>query len=428
MRNEYDIIILGAGVAGLACAAELASSKKQVLILESRNRIGGRICTHKDRKIQVPLELGAEFLHGDPSKMFRQLKISKLATSPACDRHFVRQGDQLVERIQFWPVLQKMSERLQSRKYRDRTVSEFMHTLSGEFSVNDLRLFKSYVEGFHAADLKLMSERGLAEEEKEKDDDEASKNYRFKMGYTHFVNLIRAKLDGENQTIALKSKVSQLKWQRGKVEVSVGTQKFFSRKLVITLPVGVLKNNTIAWKPYPSELRAYIQGVEMGNAIRMVFQFKTNFWEKISDQPIGFLHLGPEYDFPTWWSIRPLKGPFLVAWQGGPGARRLSRLGQKRREAIALRSLAEVTRLPLSKVRSNFVRSYCHDWIRDPHSLGAYSYLRAQGHRKSKAISRPILKTLYFAGEGTVTGGNRGTVHGAVESGVRAAQQILKSL
>jgi monoamine oxidase len=126
----------------------------------------------------------------------------------------------------------------------------------------------------------------------------------------------------------------------------------------------------------------------------------------------------------TYWTQHPSDVPMLIGWLGGPKADAIADPGQL--PAQVLRSLERTFSLPPQSLDAQLRSSYMHDWQNDPHTLGAYSYAPAGALECSAAMTEPVDNTLYFAGEHTDITGHWGTVHGALRSGLRAAQQALK--
>ena len=93
-----------------------------------------------------------------------------------------------------------------------------------------------------------------------------------------------------------------------------------------------------------------------------------------------------------------------------------------------MQSLAELLNQPVHHLEDLLDASYFHDWETDPYSRGAYSYGGVGADGAQEALGSPVENTLFFAGEATDVTGNNGTVHGAISSGKRAAQEILNSL
>jgi monoamine oxidase len=127
---------------------------------------------------------------------------------------------------------------------------------------------------------------------------------------------------------------------------------------------------------------------------------------------------------PTWWSLLPLHAPVLVGWAGGTGAEKFRGLSEAECVSEALRSLKQIFGLSETGLRKTLLRSYMHNWNADPFSRGGYAYLPVNGLGAQQNLARPVDNTLFFAGEATSVG-HIGTVHGAIESGQRAAREIL---
>jgi monoamine oxidase len=94
----------------------------------------------------------------------------------------------------------------------------------------------------------------------------------------------------------------------------------------------------------------------------------------------------------------------------------------------AIDALSDILQVPPKTLRRRIVGWHTHDWQSDPFSLGAYSWVRAGGEGAQRLLAEPLEQTLFFAGEACNTEGHNGTVHGAMQTGVRAADEILKRL
>ncbi|HUQ50753.1 MAG TPA: FAD-dependent oxidoreductase, partial [Gammaproteobacteria bacterium] len=135
----------------------------------------------------------------------------------------------------------------------------------------------------------------------------------------------------------------------------------------------------------------------------------------------------PRASFPTFWTMLPVRAPLLAAWAAGAAAARLAGASEGK---LVRTALACLTKLFAGSERclADFQGAYLHDWQADPFACGAYSYLVAGGGNARELLARPLKNTLFFAGEAAETGGESGTVAGALESGKRAAQQLLAPL
>jgi len=164
----------------------------------------------------------------------------------------------------------------------------------------------------------------------------------------------------------------------------------------------------------------------MGDVVRIVLRFDELFWDDQHKKPylprLGFL-FSSHSTMPTWWSSFPLMAPILTGWVGGPPARALSALPDDTILDRALDSLAAILRLPRAEIDRHLRAWHLHNWSADPFTCGAYSYLRVGGIPAITRLAEPIAGTLFFAGEHTSIDFT-GTVHGAIESGYRAAEGV----
>ena len=211
-------------------------------------------------------------------------------------------------------------------------------------------------------------------------------------------------------------------------------QTLQSRIAIVTLPIGVLRHpaprNDVTFEPQlPSSTRAAIGRIEMGNVVKVVLSFKTPFWERIHDaryRDAGFFHVEGE-PIATYWTQLPVRSELIVAWAGGPRATALRGCNESERVELALRGLSALFG-DEELVRREFDTALTHDWIADPYSRGAYSYVAVGGIDARESLAQPIDGTLFFAGEATAAAGEGGTVNGAIASGERAAERAWAAL
>jgi hypothetical protein len=178
----------------------------------------------------------------------------------------------------------------------------------------------------------------------------------------------------------------------------------------------------------------------MGHAVRVVLLFRDSFWRnrrapsipdairrKLAD--LSFLFTPTEVP-PTWWTPNPAPTPMLTAWIGGTKATELRRSIAASGDPLALQrrclaTLARIFEISFAELQNLLVSWHEHDWSADPYSRGAYSYVPAGALDAPAKLCVPVEETLYFAGEHTDVTGHWGTVHAAIGTGVRAAEQML---
>src|ERR1043165_3603798 len=163
MRPE--VIIIGAGAAGLNAARILSRNGCSVEILEARNRLGGRILTHRDGKLGKAIEMGAEFVHGRPDATWKLLRESGLVAIDLPFDHRVRRRGRLIKLPDAEMELGKVMRGLVQIGRRDMSFADYLRQHHGKESNAEARDFTvNFVQGFDAADPERISAKSLAEE------------------------------------------------------------------------------------------------------------------------------------------------------------------------------------------------------------------------------------------------------------------------
>src|SRR5918992_2496025 len=151
-----DVAIVGAGVAGLAAMRILEERGIRTLVLEARDRIGGRISTVRDRRVPHPIEVGAEFVHGSAPELDEIVREAGLMVYAVDGDRWRSRGGRLTHLEDFWERLGVIAQRLDARK-ADRSFADFLDDAPGGRNAADARaLIRSFVEGFHAADARRI--------------------------------------------------------------------------------------------------------------------------------------------------------------------------------------------------------------------------------------------------------------------------------
>jgi len=210
-----------------------------------------------------------------------------------------------------------------------------------------------------------------------------------------------------------------------------------ARAVVITLPLGVLTAaphdaGAIRVVPELSSKGALYSSLATGHVMKVLLHFREAFWETMtptrpSAPALSYLFT-PDELFRTWWTSYPLVAPLLTGWIGGPRAMPLAHETDASVVGHALESLAGALRVPLTDVEALLESAHLHNWSRDPFSRGAYSYVRVGGVEVPRQLGEPVAETLFFAGEATNAEGHTGTVHGALATGYRAADEVAQVL
>ncbi len=439
-----DTIIVGAGVAGLAAARALVAGGQRVLLLEARDRVGGRVATVRDPASAVPLELGPEFVHGDPPETWEVIRAARLPAVAVDGEHWYADGGRLEERGDLFERMHEVLGQLDATRVPDRSIAEFLSACVPDPLDEGRALAQRYVEGFHAADTHEASERSIARAEQASGTAGGEHQFRVLTGYGSVVRWLADGLEPGRAELRLNTVVRELQWSSTGVELRVASRtgtplpSTTARRALVTLPLGVLRappgseGAVVFTPPLPAAKGEAIALLRAGSVVRVTVRFRERFWvdgerDGVPDLArLSFLHSRDPW-FPVWWTAYPVAAPILVGWAGGPRAAELAALGTSGVLDRAFGSLAALFARPRAELEALAEGWYTHDWMGDPFARGAYSYAAVGGSEAPQALAAPIDDVLFFAGEATVGDGDIGTVHGAMRSGRRAANQILSA-
>ena len=430
-----DVLVIGAGVAGLSAAAELAASGLEVTVLEARDRLGGRILTRRARSASWPVELGAEFIHGRPPEIWEIVESAALKTQEVGGEPW-RYRDGLLER---YPELRRGVERLLGRMSATRGDRSFQEFLDRDAAAEPPELkaqAAAFVEGFNAAHADRVSVQWLLDSRRADESIAGDHTYRLEDGYGGLVAQLAKRVEGASCQLRLATAVRAVRWRRGRVSIITGRGEVFeARRAVVSVPLGVLRTPVgeggIAFDPGLVAKHDALAKIAVGEVVRVVLVFRERFWERLersgrSLQRVSFLHSSDAW-FPTWWTTMPAKSGILTGWAAGRRAEKSCGRGAAWIVEKAISSLTDLLGVERSVLRSTLDQSYYHDWHADPFSRGAYSYVLVGGAAAPGELGAPLEGTLFFAGEATDTSGHNGTVHGAIASGRRAARDVVSA-
>lgn len=423
---EADVIVVGAGVAGLTTARLLGRAGLRCEILEASSLIGGRLRTVRRPDWQIPIELGAEFVHGRPAPTLA-LGHGAIHRVPVPERR-ARMTGELAWMRGTW---QRFAELLEpARRGPDQSVAAFLHSAAPK--PDDAALVRELVEGYHAAPLEDVSARVIAEDAASVG--EGFEQFRTADGYDTVLSALEAALVGHAVRIRLRTVVRDIAWQHGHVTVDAespeGALRLRARRAVVTVSVGVLQATPeaggIVFSPEPAALREACSKLGMGQVRRVVLRLRQRVWPSALDGvEMTFLHV-PGAPFPTLWREARAAQEQVTAWVGGPGAAALARASDGALVEAALESLARGAQVPLADCRAALIEAHQHDFDADPFVRGAYSYVKPGGRDVTRTISDGLEDTLFFAGEAFDLQ-YPGTVAGALGSGEHVARRVLAS-
>ena len=436
-KRVADVAIIGAGAAGLAAAQRLTEAGRSVVIVEARDRIGGRIHTLRDEQFPLPVELGAEFIHGRNVSTWDILRQMNASAYFADGHHRHLRGGRLRPMDDFWEQIDKVLARLKRVKPRgDMSFTAFLRRHCNDPRLREPRkLAVAFVEGFDAADASVISAYSLAKAEETSDEVEGQESFRIIDGYACVTDFLLHASQPANVSLRLNTLVRAIQWSRGAVEIIVkDASAIRAKQVIVTVPIGVLREGSLRFEPDLPEKRDAAARIEMGSVVKVILKFAEAFWEDkklpTAGEPapnIVFMTSDPAANaaIPTWWTYYPIRASVLTGWAGGPAAERLSHRPPRKIIDDALASLATITGVPRARLTKLLIAAHVADWQADPLARGAYSYASVGNIEAPKKLAKPVENTLFFAGEATASDGIGGTVDAALESGRRAADEIL---
>ncbi len=433
---EAKIAVLGAGIAGLAAARALGEAGLRVELVEARGRLGGRVLELRSGEWPLPIELGAEFVHGEPEPIWQVIEQSQLRLCQLADRHhwLAPERDSSVrgamsELPDFWQRTRRLLENVE----RDAPdISAAIYAVREGLIGEDRALFELFVEGFHAAPLADVSVQSLA---RDVQGAAAPSQWRVVGGYGRLVDWLaeRAIATGRVEVL-VSSSVRHVRWRPGEVILDVhgrhGREQRTARALVVTAPISVLRapaeEDGIAFDPLlrPKQPLWALAGV--AHVAKVVLSFREQFWDDRAAPGWEFLH-APAATFFTFWRQREGNAQQITAWAGGPRALRTA--GKKDEELVrdALATLSALLGVAPSRAQALLVGAHRHAFSEDRFARGAYGYARVGAKNIHEKLAAPIERTLFFAGEATDSD-YPATVAGALSSGQRAAREVLGAL
>ncbi|ABS27374.1 NAD(P)/FAD-dependent oxidoreductase [Anaeromyxobacter sp. Fw109-5] len=419
------VLVLGGGAAGLAAAARL-SRRVAVVLIEARERLGGRVDTRIDPALGVAVERGAEFVHGRPERTLALARRAHARLREVPDRHLRLVKGRLSDATRTFSAAQELLgldgrdeepfATVLRRARRERRFPPAAIDMAGEF-----------VRGFYLADPSRASSLALADMTRALDQVGGDVAYRVDGGYARVLAPLRRQLERSGVDVRLSTVVDEIRWRRGTVDVRAAgaaggrLPSLKGDRLIVTVPVPAL--GRLRFAPALAAHRRAATALTMGPLVKVLLRFRRAPW---GSRRLAFLHV-PGAPVPVLWTTAPAPSPVLVGWAGGPDGLRLA--GKPRTTILraAIASAARGLRRRPADLEAQLDSAIVADWTSDPFALGGYAVFPVGSAEARRALARSVEGTLFFAGEATA-GGEAGTVEGALRSGERAAGEVIASL
>ena len=402
-------------------AYTLSKAGKKVIILEARDRVGGRIHTLNDELFFKHAELGAEFVHGN-------LPVTMQLVHEAGIEYISTQGEMWQYRDgkfskNSWsmPGWNTMMQKLSKLK-KDITIGEFLNQNFGEDQYAALRISVTrFISGYDTADPYKASAFALREEWQGEDDDA---QYRLVGGYKKLIEYLAEECRLNGVEFHLNSTVKYIDHGSTPIKVTLTDESIFEAgKVIVALPLGVLQAGAIAFRPEIDDHNRALKQMGFGAIVKLLLEFKEAFWENEDRAHMSFFMSDEE--IPTWWTQYPTHSTVLTGWLGGLPAEKKKHMTDEEFMREAIQSLAVIFNKSEDELKDNLVAWKVANWTTDPLTLGSYVYDTIESHAARKILSHPINDTIYFTGEYIYEGPVMGTVEAALVSGKHAAGQIV---
>ena len=416
--NGKTVIVIGAGISGLAAAKKLKDKGFNVIILEAQEKIGGRIRT--DRSLGIAFDEGASWIHGPKGNPITNLASQADANTYLTDDDSLKVFDNNgtaysdafldAQYTQFENALNAV----RSIGTQSQSFLEVFNSLYPTQENNRLwkYMLSAYLEFDTGGDISTLSSKYF-------DDDEAfsGKDVIVTNGYDKIANLL-----GQGLDIRLNSRVTEVNYTSIKSLVNVNGDSVEADYVIVSVPLGVLKNNSVSFNPtLPIDKQGAIENTKMGNVNKFLFSWNTAFWET-DVQYIGYTPdtKGKFNYFMNMLKFLPTTNS-LMTFAFGDYATVTESLsdGEIISEVMAQLKTIYGNSIPNP---TNMLRT---KWGQNINTFGTYSFApNGTTSTDFDTMAKEISNKLFFAGEHTIRD-YRGTVHGAYLSGIREADKII---
>lgn len=436
------VAVIGAGAAGLYAADILRSKGIKIKVYEARDQLGGRVRSLRNQSVDkypfapqmssdFPLELGAQTIMGSDSifgKVFQDYRLTTLEYE-ASTNYFVL--DNVVKSAADWGsdadfvAAQNFRANLRNQVGSSLTVKQSVD--SAGISARAHGMLNGQIGNAYGSNNEKIGTGELAEEEKLRTNDGKV----LSLVANPMRDILISRFSPVQLLVQLDTPITSVDYGSDPIVLtSKDGTKYEANKVIVTVPVSILKNG-LSFSPFlPGSFTSSLAKIEMGASLRVILEFKKNFW----GESIGLI-LGSS-NVPEYFSVGLGRSQFnttLSITVNGDKAAQYSTLG----DGVVDACLADLdllyagqgtqfVRKDLTTMKNIFIRE---DWTTMEYIKGGYSYpLAGAINDDRKAIGQPVSKKLFFAGEATDVSGQAGMVNGALASAERVVQEVVEAI
>jgi monoamine oxidase len=410
LMNEIDVVVVGGGAAGLAAASRLAGANVSYVVLEARQRLGGRAYTKE--AAGFPLDLGCGWLHAaerNPwTKIAEELGFTVDRTRPpwgmlAFDRFFSTADQQ-----DFFAASAALDERLAeaAKQGEDRPASDLLEP--GNRWNGLLDAISTYYSGVELDRLSVLDYDAYRED---------GVNWRVREGMGAAIARFGAPL-----SFRLGAPVTTIDHSGPRLCIETHAGALTARAAIVAVPTPHIAEERLVFRPALPKKIAAADSLPLGLADKLVFEASAALLKELPENSRLFGHT--DRTATGSYHLRPFGRPLIEGYFGGENARALERQGERGFVAAALDELAQHLGPDIARRLTPIASSA---WALDEFALGSYSYARPGGAGARAVLAEPVDGRLFFAGEATSLT-DFSTAHGAYESGMRAAKEALAAL
>jgi monoamine oxidase len=416
--TEYKgrVVVVGAGAAGLYAAYLLYLQGADVIILEASDRIGGRIRTLKNFA-DFPIELGAEEIHGERS-LLHDIALAggaQFVENETRDFFYfngsLKTEEQATENT-FFNAMMDLIDSLPDYAGEDITAESWAMGINN----NVIHIFNALIGNENGTSIDQLGMYGLLQQYQRWTAGEENKW----LANTDMLSLFEKAFEPIIGKTVLNEPVTSIDYTGSSITIlTSNATEYTADKVIVTIPLNMIKLPSITFNPpFSPERTTALNKIGMDRGMKIILKFDERVWPENTGSLFG------DGLVPEFWATGVGRGTdnIITAFVTGQNASTLSALGENMIPTI----LAELDTL-VGGASFHYVDHHIQNWTNKPYIRGAYSYALPGTGNAREVIAQPINNKVFFAGEATHNGGHHATVHGAMETGLRAVNEILEN-